>query len=88
MLGALIVVVEDDVGDLLVGSVGLAGDLGNGLDGDGLAESVFLAGLVEGGLAIAELGDDLVRGQTRGWGGVEGAEARCVTLGGGGGGGS
>ena len=92
VLGAAVVVVEDDVGDLLVLSVGLAGVVGNGLDGDGLAEGVILAGFVEGGFAGAELGDDLLLGEVGGRGGIDGAEAgraglsgRWVTSGGRGG---
>ena len=44
VLGALAVVVEGDVGDLLVLAVGLVGVVGDGVDFDGLAEGVVSRG--------------------------------------------
>ena len=75
VLFALAVFVEDDVGDLLVLAVDFVGVFVEGVDFDGLAEGVVLAGEVEEGLAGGELVDDLLGRRACGWGGVERAEA-------------
>ncbi len=82
MLFALAVGVEGDVGDLLVFAVNAVGVLGEGIDLDGLAEGVVVAGLFEGGFALAEFLDDLFNGDAGGWGGVEWAEAGWLLRGG------
>jgi hypothetical protein len=66
---------EGDVGDLLVLAVDLAGVFVEGVDLDGLAEDVVVAGLGELGLAGGEFLDNLVDGEAGGGGGVELAEA-------------
>jgi len=74
-LFALAVLVEDDVGDLLVLAVGASVVFGDGLDPDFLAEEdVVLAGEGELGLAGGEFLDDLLGGEAGGWGGIEAAE--------------
>ena len=75
VLLALAVLVEDDVGDLLILAVNLVAVVVDGVDFDGLAEGVVIAGLFEFGLALAELGDDLVDGEVFGRGGIERAKA-------------
>lgn len=75
MLGALAVRVEDDVGDLLVFAIDFAGVVVDGVDFDGLAEGVIVAGLGEVGFAGGKFGDDLVDREVLGRGGVERAEA-------------
>ena len=82
VLFALAVVVEGDVGDLLVFAVDAVGVFGDGVDFDGLAEGVVVAGLGEGGFALAEFLDDLFNGDAGGWGGVERAEAGWLLRGG------
>ncbi len=67
--------VEDDVGDLLVLADDLAGVEVEVIDFDGLAEAVGVEGVGEFGFAGAELLDDLVGGEARWWGGIELAEA-------------
>ena len=52
VLFALAVVVEGDVGDLLVLAVDAVGVFGDGVDFDGLTEGVVVAGLLEGGFAL------------------------------------
>ncbi len=74
-LGAAALLVEGDIGDLLVLAVGPAGVLREGLDLHGLTKDVVLPGLVELAFAFAELLDDLVDGDSRGGCGVERAEA-------------
>ncbi len=82
VLFALAVVVEGDVGDLLVLAIDAVGVFGDGVDFDGLAEGVVFAGFGEGGLALAELLDDLFDGDAGGRCGVEWAEARGFLRGG------
>ncbi len=75
MLLAAAVLGEDDIGDLEILAVRLAGVVGDGVDLDGLAIGVALARLSEGGLASAKFLDDLLRGDAGGLCGVERAEA-------------
>ena len=74
---------EGDVSDLLVLAVDLVGVLRDGLDFDGLAEGVILAGGVEVGFAGGEFFDNLRGGEAGGRCWVEWAEASGVLLGGG-----
>ena len=67
---ALAVAGEGDVCGLLVLAVYLVGVFEEGLDFDGLAEGVVLAGEVEFGFARGEFGDDLLRRDAGGGRGV------------------
>ena len=67
-------VVEGDVGELVVGAVGLVGVGGEGFEGDVLAEGVVVAGGGECGFLLGHVGEDLRDGGGGGRG-VEGAEA-------------
>src|SRR5215475_3997173 len=81
MLAAFALLVEGDVGDLVVLAVWAAVVVVDGLDTDGLAKDVVVAGTVELRFALAELFDDLVDGDTGGWRGVEVSEACGVFCG-------
>ena len=82
VLLALAIVVEGDVGDLLVLAVDAVGVLRDGVDFDGLAEGVVFAGLLEFRFAGAEFFDDLLRGHADGRGGIEGAKTGWLLRGG------
>jgi len=74
MLLAAAGVVERDVGELVVGAVGLVGVGGEGFEGDVLAEGVVVSGGGERGFLLGHVGEDLLNGGGGGRG-VEGAEA-------------
>ncbi len=74
-LVAFTIAVKEDIGDLHVFAVGLVGVFRDGVDLDGLAEGIVLARDVEDGFAGGEFGDDLLRRQVGGRGGIERAEA-------------
>lgn len=78
---ALAFAVEGDVGDLLVLAVDAVCIFGEGVDFDGLAEGVVLAGEVKEGLAGGELFDDLLWRHVGGGRGVEWAETGGVLSG-------
>ncbi len=84
VLFALAVLVEGDVGDLLVFAVDAVSVFRERVDFDGLAEGVVFAGLPEDGFPGGEFFDDLLGRHACGRRGVEWAEASGI-LGGSGG---
>ncbi len=73
--------VERDVGDLAILAVGVEGVVGDGVEGDVLAEGVLVAGGGEGGLLLTHALDDRGDGGC-GRGGVERTEAGAGLSGG------